>query len=501
MSQTHVDTHHPATPAIHHLSASQLAAAIQTGDIGSRQALDHLLARIEAHDGPINSVVVTDIDAARQRADAADAALAHGEHWGPLHGVPMTVKDTYEAQGMITAVGEPRLSEYVSSDDAVGVARLRAAGAVIFGKTNTPRLAQDVQTYNPVYGTTSNPWDTQRTSGGSSGGAAAALAAGFTPLELGSDLAGSIRTPAAWCGVYGHKTSYGLIPMRGHIPGPPGTQGEPDLCVAGPLARSPADLSLALDILAGPDDIQSSAWRVELPAPAATNLADFRIGYLFADPFAPLASSVTERLQSILETVRQAGATCRRLDGLPGGFDNSYDLYDRLLNAMVGGGIPDKLYTKAKRGALLYSLLRRTERGTLGGFASRATDSHRAWLTNDEARQRLRSEWHHLFAEYDVVLLPSVAVPAIPHTHEGSLFDRTIDVDGATQPYTHLFRWIAPATLSGLPATQAPIGTTPEGLPVGLQIIGNYGQDHTTIAFAEALASNGIGYQTPPAFI
>lgn len=500
MSQTHADTNTPADLAIHQLTASQLASAIRAGDIGSRQALDHLLARIEAHDGPINAVVVKDIEGARRRADQADAALARGEHWGPLHGLPMTVKDTYEAQGMITAVGEPRLKEYVSSRDAVGVARLKAAGAVIFGKTNTPRLAQDVQTYNPIYGTTNNPWNTQRTSGGSSGGAAAALAAGFTPLELGSDLAGSIRTPASWCGVYGHKPSYGLVPMRGHIPGPPGTQSEPDLCVAGPLARSSADLAMALDILVGPNEIESSAWRVELPAAKATTLSDFRVGYLFSDSFAPLASSVDERLRSMLDKVSSAGANCQPLEGLPGGFDNSYDLYDRLLNAMVGGGIPDKLYTKAKRGALLYSLLRKTERGTLGGFSSRATDSHRAWLADDEARQRLRGEWHQLFTEYDVILLPSVAVPAIPHTHEGSLFDRTIDVDGQSQPYTHLFRWIAPATLIGLPATIAPIGVTPDGLPVGLQIVGDYGQDHTTIAFAQALADIGLGYNTPPAF-
>lgn len=500
MSQTHADNSPTAEPAIHHLTARQLASAIQAGDVGSRQALDHLLARIEAHDGSINAVVVTDVDNARARADEADAALARGEHWGPLHGVPMTVKDTYEAEGMITAVGEPRLKEYRSARDAVGVARLKAAGAVIFGKTNTPRLAQDVQTYNPVYGTTNNPWNTEHTPGGSSGGAAAALAAGFTPLELGSDLAGSIRTPAAWCGVYGHKPSYGLIPMRGHIPGPPGTQAEPDLCVAGPLARSAGDLTLALDILVGSDELESSAWRVDLAPPRATTLADFRVGYLLSDPKTPLAASVQTPLQTMLDAVRQAGAVCRELDDLPGGLDHSYDLYDRLLNAMIGGGIPDKLYAKTRRGALLYSLLRKTQRGTLGGFASRATDSHRAWLANDEARQRLRGEWHQLFAEHDVMLLPSVAVPAIAHTQEGNLFNRTIDVDDQAQPYTNLFRWISAATLNGLPATVAPIGTTPNGLPVGLQIVGDYGQDHTTIAFAQALADAGIGYQAPPAF-
>ena len=353
---------------IHQLSATQLAAAIARGEIGSRVALDHFLARIETIGKPINSVVAMDIENARARADAADAAIAAGENWGPLHGVPMTVKDTYETAGLPTVVGEPKLKDYRSTDDAVAISRLRAAGAVIFGKTNTPRLAQDVQTFNPVYGTTNNPWNDKRTSGGSSGGAAAGLAAGFTPLELGSDLAGSIRTPSSWCGVYGHKTSYGLIPMRGHIPGPPGTRGEPDLCVSGPMARHPGDLALALEILAGPDAIDASVWRTQLPAPKPTTLADFKVAVLFDHAFCPISKAVKARLEDAVEAARRAGASVTKIDDLPGGFEKSYETYDRLLNGLVGASIPDKLYNKAKRGATFMGLMGKTDAGTMGGL-------------------------------------------------------------------------------------------------------------------------------------
>jgi len=477
---------------IHQLSAIELAAAIARREISSRAALDHFLARIEAIGKPINAVVALDIETARARADAADEAIAAGQNWGPLHGVPMTVKDTYEAAGMPTVVGEPKLKDYRSISDAVAISRLRAAGAVIFGKSNTPRLAQDVQTYNPIYGTTNNPWNEKRTSGGSSGGAAAGLAAGFTPLELGSDLAGSIRTPSSWCGVYGHKPSYGIIPMRGHIPGPPGTRGEPDLCVAGPMARHPADLSLALEILVGPDDIEASVWRAQLPAPRATTLADFKVAYLFDHPFCPIAKAVKTQLEDALEAARHAGAQVTRLDELPGEFEKSYETYDRLLNGLIGASIPEKIYKKTKRGAKMLGTFGKTDVGTTGGFARNATASHRDWVQADEARHKLRALWHELFADYDVVLLPSVCVPAIEHNHDGSPLTRKIDVDGKEYGYTNLFRWIAPATVAGLPATSAPVGLTDDGLPVGLQIVADYGQDLTSIAFAQHLAAAGV---------
>src|SRR5690606_37586313 len=214
----------------------------------------------------LNAIVATDIEAARERARAADAALAAGESWGPLHGVPITIKDTFEVAGMPTTAGAKELRDHRPSSNAVAVQRLLDAGAIVFGKTNVPLYAGDLQTYNEVYGSTSNPWDLHRTPGGSSGGAAAALAAGLTALELGSDIGGSIRTPSHFCGVCGLKPSYGIIPSRGHIPGPPGTLSEADISVTGPMARSVDDLELALDILAGPDTPAAKGWRLELPA-------------------------------------------------------------------------------------------------------------------------------------------------------------------------------------------------------------------------------------------
>ncbi|RJS93481.1 amidase [Salinisphaera sp. Q1T1-3] len=487
-------------PEIHALSAGELAASIAAGETTSRAALEHYLTRYTRCNGPLNAVVVTDIEGARAAADAADAALATGESRGALHGVPMTIKDTFEVAGLATVVGEPRLTDHVSHTDADAVARLKAAGAIVFGKTNTPRLAQDVQTYNRIYGTTNNPWDPARTPGGSSGGAAAAVAAGITPVELGSDLAGSIRTPAAWCGIYGHKPSYGLVPMRGHVPGPPGTMAEPDLCVAGPLARHPRDLSLLLDVIAGPRAIDAAAWQVRLPRPRMRRVADFRIATYLEDETAPVAEAVRGPLAQLVTRLGTAGAELSALGDLPGGFEPGYDLYDRLLNALVGGGLPDKLYNKARRGAALLSVLRRTERGTLGGFVSRATGSHRAWVADHEARARLRADWHALFAAHDVLLMPAVGVPAIRHQQAGNLFDRTIDIDGRDKPYSQLFRWIAPATLAGLPATVAPIGRTAEGLPIAVQIVGDYGHDHTTIAFADALRELGLTADRPPGY-
>ncbi len=485
---------------IHRLSASELAEAITRGEITARAALDHYLERIERLGEPINAVIVLGIESARERADAADAARAAGESWGALHGVPMTVKDTYEVLGFTTAVGEPRLADYQSQRTAAAVQRLLDAGAIIFGKTNTPRLAQDVQTYNPVYGTTHNPWNTAHSCGGSSGGAAAALAAGFTALELGSDLAGSIRTPANWCGVYGHKPSYGIVPMRGHIPGPPGTQSDPDLCVAGPIARSAADLALALDILAGPAAPDDAVWHVSLPEPRPTTPGEYRIACYFDNDFAPVAGATKTKLHEATKALENAGASVTWLDDLPHGFEKTYALYDQLLNGLIGAGLPDKLYTRISRGALLYNLLGKTGMGTLGGFAKRAAISHRDWAKADEARHKLRQTWHAFFADYDAVLLPVTSVPAIAHDHSAKMFERTIHPNDQSRPYTDLFRWIAPATAAGLPATTAPIGAGDDGLPVGLQIVADYGRDKTAIALAGHLGQLIGGFSAPPSY-
>lgn len=276
---------------IHWMSATTIAQAIASDELRSVDVLEHLVERVRRLDGPVNAVVHWDLDRARADAAAADRAAAQarreGAALGPLHGVPMTVKDSFQTAGCVTTSGSPDLAHFVPDVDAWPVARLREAGAVVFAKTNLPLFADDIQTFNDVYGTTNNPHALDRTPGGSSGGSAAAVAMGFTPIELGSDIGGSIRVPAHYSGVMGHKPSYGIVPGHGQIPGMPGTLSQADLAVVGPLARTVDDLEAALDVLAGPDRWDVPAWKLELPPPRAVELADLRIAAWLDDPRCP----------------------------------------------------------------------------------------------------------------------------------------------------------------------------------------------------------------------
>ncbi len=286
-------------------SARAVADAIARRQVSSREVLDLLLDRIAKLDGAVNAVVTIDSERARAEATAADDMVARGDELGPLHGVPMTVKDSWETAGMRTTSGAPELREHVPEHDAWPVAALRAAGAIIFGKTNLPYYAGDCQTYNDVFGTTNNPFDPERSCSGSSGGAGAALACGFTPLELGSDIGGSIRSPAHVNGVVGHKPSFGIVPSHGHIPGPPGSLSAADIAVAGPMARTVEDCALALDVLAGPDRWNTPAWRLELPPPRHDQLGDYRVAVWSDDPACPVA-------RDVVALVEQAAAAPRR---------------------------------------------------------------------------------------------------------------------------------------------------------------------------------------------
>ena len=270
---------------IEYRGAGQLVEAMRNREISSAELLDAYLARVEAHNGTINAVVATDVEAAKVRAAAADAATARGESWGPLHGLPITVKDTFEVVGMPCTAGAPELKDHRPSRHATSVERLIEAGAIVYGKTNTPIWAGDLQTYNDVYGTTNNPWDLERAPGGSSGGSAASVASGFSALELGSDIGGSIRNPAHFSGVAGLKPSFGIVPIRGHIPGPPGNLSGADIGVAGPLARNVDDLELALDVLAGPDEYDAPGWKLDLARPRRERVGDYRVAIWSEDPF------------------------------------------------------------------------------------------------------------------------------------------------------------------------------------------------------------------------
>ncbi|KPK54888.1 MAG: hypothetical protein AMJ63_01650 [Myxococcales bacterium SG8_38_1] len=480
-------------------SAGACLAALRGGELSSLELVEACIARIEALNPKLNAVVATDYERARERAHSADDARSKGRILGPLHGLPMTVKDSLQTAGLVTTSGAPALREFVPDEDAVVVERVLDAGAIVLGKTNLPIFAGDWQSYNDVYGRTNNPWDLGRTVGGSSGGSAASLAAGFVPLEIGSDIGGSIRTPAHYCGVYGHKPSHGIVPNRGHIPGPPGTKGEPDLAVVGPLGRTAADLRLALDVLAGPDALDAPGWTLDLPNSRAERLEDFRVGYWLDDPLCPIDSTVRAELESTIDALRPQ---VQLVDlTLPFTLADIVPRYMRLLLGVIGGDLPAPLRALTRVLLPHYALAEKLgiRADLISMNASRGMhQSHADWARANEARAKLRWSCHELFKDIDVLLTPVVPTTAFPHQTGGNHLSRRILVNGQKRPYMDQIPWAALATTAYLPATSAPVGVTPEGLPVNIQIVGPFLGDRTTIRFAELLAEIRGGFQPPP---
>jgi amidase len=410
--------------------------------------------------------------------------------------VPITVKDTFEVAGVTTTAGSPSLRNHVPTRDATVVARLRGAGAIILGKTNVPIFASDWQSFNAVYGQTNNPWDVGRTPGGSTGGGAAALAAGLSYLEPGSDLAGSIRIPAHFCGIYGHKPTLDVVPQRGHIPPPPPIQATPPttLPVVGPLARSAADLRAALEVMGGPDGDEARAWRWSLPPARGARLGDYRIGYVLDDPRGPVSPEVGEVLAAAVEALRKAGA--RLEEGWPPGLDvgEQYAAYLTLLYAR---------FTPPAREDQLEGLRRlaANQDGSYLAKYARAVTASDAYVQTMEIRRRAaRAIWQAYFRTHDAFLMPTALVPAFPHDHSGDQLGRVLTTPSGPRPYGDLCFWISFATLAGLPATTAPVGLTKAGLPVGIQIVGPYLEDATPIDVAGRLSDVVGGFRAPAGF-
>jgi amidase len=476
-------------------SARELLARMARREISSRELLDHLLARVARLDESLNAVVTLDLERARSRADAADAALARGESWGPLHGLPVTIKDTWETAGLRTTSGAPQYASHLPATDAVAVGRLRDAGCVVFGKTNTPLLGGDVQTYNAVFGVTRSAWDATRTPGGSSGGAATAVATGMTAFELGSDIGGSIRTPASWSGVYGLKTSYGIVPMRGHVAPPPGTLSAADLCVAGPLARDASDLDLVLDVVAGPLPEEGVGWRLALPPPRRQRLRDYRVAAWLDDAAFPVDAAVRERLQATVAALRAAGVTVDEQARPAFALADCMRTYQRLLYAVLAADYPQKAFDGF---VALAPDIDPAASDPFSRFVTFGTVRHREWLAAREAGARHRAALRDFFRDHDVLLCPVTSVPAIPHDHSDPMPARKILVNGAERSYFELFGWISIATLGYLPAVSAPVGLTAGGLPVGVQIVAPYLEDRTAIDFARLLSDVIGGFVPPP---
>ncbi|WP_245942280.1 amidase family protein [Sphingomonas gilva] len=425
-------------------SAIQTAAAIAAGETSARAEAEAAIARIEAGDGAINAVVVRDFDRALAAADAADKAIAAGER-RPLLGVPMTVKESFDVAGLPTTWGFEQFRTFVPQADAVAIKRLKAAGAVILGKTNVPPALADLQADNPVYGRTSNPHNHGRVAGGSSGGSAASLAAGFVPLELGSDIGGSIRVPAAFNGVWGHKPTYAMLSSEGHhFPGTDGARAA--LAVIGPMARDADDLALALDILAN-HPLRQAAVR-----PAST----YRILVMAEHPSAKVQMPIAAALDDLADKLADAGVAIDRQSDLLPDLEAQHRHYMKMLNIAISRGAPPE-------GQPPTTLVE--------------------WFGLQDDQARNRRQWHALFADYDAVIAPALGVTAFPHDTT-PLPRRELVIDGETTPFGAQFAFPGLATFPMLPATSVPIGADPDGMPIGVQVIANSFADHEAIAVA-----------------
>ena len=484
----------PDSAGLAYRSAGELVKALAERKVSSRELVDAAIARIEALDPKINAVVVRDFDRARAAADAADAALARGER-RPLLGLPMTVKEQFGIAGLPTTWGNPNFKHWNAEVDALVVQRIKAAGAIVLGKTNVPLNLTDWQSFNEVYGTTNNPWDLARTPGGSSGGGTAALAAGLVPLEFGSDIGGSLRAPAHFCGVFSHKPSLDLVPLRGA--GPPQTPAVPvrgDLAVIGPMARSAADLALALAVVAGPDEMtEGIGYKLTLPPPRHERLADYRLLVIDRHPLCPTADSVTGALNRLAERLGQAGCEVMRESAKLPDLALTTRNYAQLLLAFFSAELP-------LEPEQIEAAVQALPAGDQSLAAARLRGlglSHTDWIRASRLRGGLRARWLALFQDVDVVLCPPMPTAAFPHDYWPQN-QRQIDVDGKKIPYDDQIAWAGVATLNGLPATTMPIGRSDEGLPIGVQIIGEFLEDHTTIAFAGLIEREFGGFTPPP---
>jgi amidase len=454
-------------------SATEQAAAIRDGRITSRELLDLFASRIERLDGAFNAVVTLDLDAARAEADRADDEAARSDWRGPLHGLPITIKDAIEVAGVRSTGGAVELTDHVPETDAPSVARLKDAGAIVFGKTNVPRWSGDVQTFNEIFGTTNNPWNVEHIPGGSSGGPATAVAAGFTAFEVGTDIGGSIRIPSHCCGVFGLKPTYGVVSQRGYLDHVGGGKTDADINVFGPIARSASDLDLLLGVLAGPDTDRALGWRLELPAPREVTLSELRVATWFEAPGLPIDRDYLAILRRTADALADAGVKVEEAHP-PVDFAAQVHLFDLMIASAVSPSLDESI-------------------------AEAASGSHLAWLRNDDARAELRSTWTTWFEDFDALLCPVLPLPAFRHDQQGDILSRTLTVNGEEHPYLLVTSWTGLIGLLGLPSAVPPIGRTPAGIPVGVQVVTPYLRDREAVLLAGVVAEvSGGGYQPPP---
>lgn len=475
-------------------SATEMLQALHQRQLSSVELLDLHLRRIERHNPALNGIVTPNYEDARRAAAAADDARARGAD-GPLLGLPVTIKDCIYVKGLPTTGGVPERAQAISKADAPVAASVRAAGAVIMGKTNVPPYAADWQSDNPLFGRSNNPWDLARTPGGSTGGGAASVAAGLTPLEFGGDFAGSIRVPAAFCGIYGHKPSETAVPRSGHFPGPNSPNAASAMAVQGPLARSARDLELALDVIAGPRVDEDKGWRLHLPLPRHKSLAGYRVAVLPPIEWVPVEDEIMTALDDLATRIGRAGAQVKVAQPEALGDMRDYcRVYVSILSALGSAGRPE---ADRRREA---EEMRRDSKDLMSltladGLEASASD-YLIWFGH---REGYRAAFRAFFEQWDVLLAPVCLVNGFPHNN-APFPERRLEVNGKLVPYNLLFIYPSLCNLSGLPGTAFPAGQTRSGLPIGLQAIGPYLEDPTSIHFAALLAQEFGGFRQPPGY-
>jgi amidase len=476
------------------VTAHELATRIRHRQVSVTEVLEAHLARITQYNPPLNAIITLDEERARTRAKEADTALARGEVWGPLHGVPITIKDAIETAGLRTTGGFPPLAEYVPSRDAPVVARLRAAGAIILGKTNLSVLSADYRADNPIFGRTNNPWDLGRTPGGSTGGGAAALVAGLTPLEIGSDIAGSVRNPAHYCGVYGLKSTEHRVPLTGHIPEPPGMpRGVRHLNTIGPLARSVEDLTLALRLIAGPDGCQWEVPPVPLDEAADRPLSVTRLAWTDDFGGVPVTNDTRVALATLAEELRRRGYQIERQT--PEGFDftAAWETFGEILLAERAATAPERA---AERVAALDARPDSTV-AMFRGMARGASATMQQYTESLTKRDALITALEQFLARWDAFLCPVTVGPAIEHCPFGT----PVDVDGQQVPYLVAgIAYTCPFNLTGHPVVVLPLTRSAAGLPIGLQVIGRRWGEMQLLAIAAQLTKVLGPFQRPPGY-
>ncbi len=473
-------------------SAISQAAMIEKGEISAVELLQLHFGRVDQLNGVLNAVIWQDRDGAMAEALACDEETAKGHSRGPLHGVPITVKESFDLAGSPTTWGIPEWADNIRPADSDAVKRYRAAGGIIYGKTNVPLNLVEWQSFNEIYGSTLSPWDKTRTPGGSSGGSAVAITTGMSALEVGSDIGSSIRNPAHYNGIFGLKPTWNAVSMQGHLP--EGWYGDIDIGVGGPLARTAGDLTLATDILAGPSRFEGSQYALDLPADPRKNLKDFSVALMLGDDASPVDSTYLDALSAFAEKLEDAGAKVIR-NRLPEiDSEAHFTMYLKMLGAALSFGMSDEDAIAAQEP--FKDAVQDVQR-VGGNRMSGMTLSHRAWMTLDNDRRIARLKFDAFFEDVDVILAPVCAGPAFLRDEEGSRQFRRIDVNGKAQLEPMQLFWSGYSGVVGLPSVVGPMDQI-KGLPVGYQAITGHGRDYTALAFARAVEAEIVGYMPPP---